>query len=85
MNGRLRSNRRARACSSWKTADVKGKYQFDRRLIVHMRMLVMNSCMSGVSCWLEMSWHWDCIQKLQASYSGRHLTGRYLRHSPLYC
>jgi hypothetical protein len=85
VNRRPRSNGRAGACPSWKTADMKGKYQFDRRLIVHVMMVGMNSCMPGVSCWLEVPWRRYSIQELQASYPGCHLTGRYLRHSSLYC
>lgn len=55
MNRRLRSNGRAGARPSREAADVKGKYQFDCRLIVHVRMLVMKSRMSSMACWLEVS------------------------------
>jgi hypothetical protein len=85
MNRRLRSNGRAGACPSRKAADVKGEYQLDCRLVIHVKMLVMRSRMSSVSCWLEVSWHRHCVQNLQASYPGCHLTRGYLRHSSLYC
>jgi hypothetical protein len=85
MDGRLRSAGRAGACSSRESADMEREDQFDRRLVIHVRMLVVNLCMSSLSCGLKVSWHRHCIHELQHSDSGCHLTRRHLRHPSLYC